>query len=171
MALPYIGIDSFSGYGTGGLGPGLRLGALLGGVVFPRLSLNGELTVDVMNPRTGLDASESMLQFTISPLIHMRASSAEVVFGPKVGPWRLSGQSSDGIVTTDVDEQGWTVGANAGVFFAVGGGGRSLGMLLSAATLVATRFCETFSGNHSQSCSGSVYGDVSVLAFTFAALF
>jgi len=134
-------------------------------------SVNGEVTVDVMNPNTpGVDASEWMADFTFSPLFHARASSAEVVIGPKLGIWTLSAHGSDGIETVDGDERGWTFGANAGVLFAVGGGGTSVGMLLSLANLQPSRVCSTVSG-YPQQCTSNISGDVNVLAFTFAALF
>jgi hypothetical protein len=53
LALPYVGINSFSGEGTSGIDPGLRLGALLGGRVSEIFSANGEITFDVMNPDRG----------------------------------------------------------------------------------------------------------------------
>ena len=171
LALPYVGIHSFSGDGTSGLDPGLRLGAFLGGVVSEIFSANGEVTIDVMNPRTpGFDSSEWMAHFTFSPLFHARANSAEVVIGPKLGLWTLSAHGSDGIETIDVAEQGWTIGGNVGVFFAVGGGGTSLGMLLSVANLQISHACVTRTG-YGEQCSNDVNGDVNVLAFTFAALF
>ena len=171
LALPYIGIHSFSGDGTNGLDPGLRLGAFLGGYVTDSFSANGEVTIDVMNPRSaGVDSSEWMADFTFSPLFHVRSGSAEIVLGPKLGLWTLSAHASDGIESIDVAEQGWTIGGNVGVFFAVGGGRTSLGMLMSLANLQISHACVTTTG-YGQRCSSDVNGDVNVLAFTFAALF
>jgi hypothetical protein len=171
LALPYAGIHSFSGSGTNGLDPGLRLGAILGGAVSEIFSVNGEATIDVMNPSSaGADASEDMATLAFSPLFHARSGSAEIVIGPKLGLWALSGHASNGITTVDVDEQGWTIGGNAGVFFPVGTGTASLGMLLSFANLQVSHFCATVTG-YGEMCSSDVSGDVNVLGMTFAALF
>ena len=171
MALPYIGMNSFSGDGTSRLDPGLRLGAFLGGYATEVFSVNGEVTLDVMNPNTpGVDSSEWMADFTFSPLFHARSNSAEFVIGPKLGIWTLSAHGSDGIETVDVDERGWTFGANAGAFFPVGSGATSLGMLVSWANLQPSHVCATVSG-YGEQCTSNISGDVNVFAFTFAVLF
>jgi hypothetical protein len=170
LALPYIGINSFSGTGTAGLDPGLRLGALLGGSVSGIFSANGEITVDIMNPNApGVDVSEAMVHLTFSPLFHARTPSAEFVIGPKLGIWGLSGHGTDGVITEDITESGWTFGANVGAFFPVGGGSISLGMLLSYANLQVSEVCRTVNG-YPEMCFSNVTGDGNVLGLTFALL-
>src|SRR5215831_4852908 len=96
LALPYIGVNSFSGSGTSSLDPGLRFGSFLGGFVTPTFSVDGEATMDIMNPNTpGIESSEWMAHFTFSPLFHARGPSAEFVIGPKLGLWTLSAHASD----------------------------------------------------------------------------
>jgi hypothetical protein len=171
LVLPYIGINSFFGNGTDNLDPGLRLGTILGGSVSGVFSANGEITVDVMNPSSpGVDASEAMVHLTFSPLFHVRTPGAEIVIGPKLGIWALSGHATDGITTADVSEEGWTIGGNVGAFFPVGSGATSLGMFLSYANLQVTRVCASISG-YPEMCSSDVSGDGNVLGLTFAALF
>ena len=171
LALPYVGINSFSGEGTTGLDPGLRLGAILGGRVSDIFSANGELTIDIMNPDVpeGTSVSEAMVHMTFSPLFHARTTNAEIVLGPKLGLWALSGHASTYGASVDFEQQGWTIGGNAGVFFPVGGGTTSLGMLLSYANLQLTRSCAT-TGVYGQQCS-EADGSADVFGLTFAALF
>jgi hypothetical protein len=172
LALPYIGINSFFGSGTDGLDPGLRLGAILGGSVSPIFSANGEISIDVMNPNSGpgVDASEVMVHLTFSPLFHARTPGAEIVIGPKLGIWALSAHASNGLMTVDVTENGWTIGGNVGAFFPVGTGSASLGMFLSYANLQLSEACATISG-YGETCASDVSGDANVFALTFAALF
>ena len=83
---------------------------------------------------------------TFSPLFHAATASSDIVIGPRLGAWTLTSHASTGGVTTEVAEQGWTVGANAGVFFPVGPGSAALGMLFSFANLHVTRACQSVSG-------------------------
>ena len=83
---------------------------------------------------------------TFSPLFHA-ATPLRLVIGPKLG---ASGEydgsrSSCGGVIDQVEEQGWTIGANVGVFFP-SGTADSLGMLFSFANMQITRACRTVSG-------------------------
>lgn len=165
QAVPYLGLHSFSGEGTSGADPGLRLGAILGGRVFETLSANGEITIDVMN-YDARSESGAMVQMTFSPLYHMGSPAAEIVIGPKLGAWAMSRHASDSGLSAAVEEQGWTVGVNAGVFFPVGQGTSSLGMLFSLASLQVTH-CNSATG---EMCPNIADGDLSVSSLTFAAL-
>jgi hypothetical protein len=171
LALPYIGINSFSGSGLDSLDPGLRLGALLGGSVSGIFSANGEITIDVMNPNApGVDVTEAMVHLTFSPLFHARTPAAEFVIGPKLGIWGLSAHATDGFTTADISQNGWTIGANLGAFFPVANGSASLGMLVSFANLQLLETCLTVSG-YPEMCSDNANADANVLGLTFAALF
>jgi hypothetical protein len=164
-------VHSLSGDDTSATDPGLRLGAILGGRATEVVSANGELTVDVFNFETsaGGSASGSMFQMTLSPLFHAARANADIVIGPKLGVWALSSRASAGGVSTSVEERGWTLGANAGVFFPVGQGSTALGMLFSFANLQVTRACQSVSGSAEQ-CSGDVDGDFNIFSLTFAAM-
>jgi hypothetical protein len=163
----YAGAHALRGDAIGATDPGLRLGAILGGRASEVVSANGEITVDILNFDGG--ASGSMVQMTFSPLFHATTASADVVVGPKLGAWALSSQASAGGVSANVDQQGWTFGANAGVFLPVGQGSTALGMLLSIANLQVTRACQSVSGSADQ-CSGDVDGDFNVFSLTLAAM-
>lgn len=167
----YAGVHSLSGDGTSATHPGLRLGAILGGRATEVVSANGEITVDVFNFDTGdgNSASGSMFQMTFSPLFHAATARADIVIGPKLGAWALTSHASAGGVSAGVEEEGWTFGANAGVFLPVGQGSSALGMLFSVASLQVTRACRSVSGSGEQ-CSDDVDSDFSIFSLTFAAM-
>jgi hypothetical protein len=90
-----------------------------------RISINGEVAVDVVNvsQRASDLSSESILQISVAPLVHLPVGSSVLVAGPKVGikrSWssgsaRLQGMTFD----VDVDSFGWLVGANLGGFVGI----------------------------------------------------
>jgi hypothetical protein len=163
----YAGTHSFSGDRTNATEPGLRLGAILGGRATEVVSANGELTIDILN--FDPDASGTMVQMTLSPLFHAATASADIVIGPRLGAWALTSHASAGGVSTNIEEEGWTLGANAGVFFPVGRGSTALGVLFSVATLQVTRACRSISGS-GELCSGDVDRDFNLFSLTFAAM-
>lgn len=82
---------------------GVRLGAIVGGFVTPRVSLNGQLAFDTSH--TGAHKS-GMLAF--APLVHVTSRGPYV--GPLLGLWHLRRSDVARVAT------GWTVGVNAGGF-------------------------------------------------------
>jgi hypothetical protein len=141
LLLGYIGVNLFPGKGAldsqtsgvnVGVGPGLRVGGLVGFYATPRFSVNGELSVDFVNTddpggywRTG----GRRTAVAISPLFHLAASASsavEVAVGPKLGlRWMsISSQSSEVF-----SSNGTLLGLNAGVF--ARGGAVMIGGLIS----------------------------------------
>jgi hypothetical protein len=113
------------------------------------------------------------MHLTLSPLFHVTAAvPVTLVLGPKLGVWFNWVHASDGYSSVDLNEHGWTFGANAGLFFPVGSGTTELGMLLSYANIRATQTCITATGYGTKvhDCSEES-GDANVLGMTFAALF
>jgi len=167
----YAGVHALSGDGMTATEPGLRLGALLGGRATDIVSANGEITVDVFNFDTSIAGSRSgsMLQMTFSPLFHAATASADIVLGPKLGAWALSTRGSAAGTSTSVEAEGWTLGANVGVFFPVGQGSTALGLLFSFADLHVSDACRTVTGA-AQQCAGVMDGDFNILSLTFAAM-
>jgi hypothetical protein len=167
----YAGVHALSGDRTNATEPGLRLGAILGGRATDVVSANGEITVDVFNFDTSVagSMSGSMLQMTVSPLFHAATATADIVVGPKLGAWALSSRGSAGAASTSVEEEGWTLGANVGVFFPVGQGSTALGLLFSYANLQVTRTCRSVS-DATQRCAGVVDGDFNIFSLTLAAM-
>ena len=164
----YAGMHSLSEQGTD---VGLRLGAILGGRATEFLSANGEITVDILNfdVPSGVSASGAIFQMTLSPLFHATSASADIAIGPKLGAWALSSHASGSGFSADVEEQGWTLGANLGVFFSVGQGSTALGFLFSYANLQITRTYQSLSG-YGKQYSNDVNGDTNIFSLTFTTI-
>lgn len=140
LLMGFVGVNVFAGKGilddSAGLslsvGPGLRLGGLIGAHLTPWISVNGELTVDFMNTDdmygTWVTGGRRFV-LAASPLVHLSASSSgniEVALGPKLGMRYLSMTSHS---PATFSAKGYLVGLNAGVF--VRGGTVMLGGLFS----------------------------------------
>jgi hypothetical protein len=102
---------------------GVRAGTFLGYRVLRFLSLNAEMTIDLLHvngpDNPGHHASEAIVDFTLSPLVHFEPGHSVVVIGPRLGAFR--GNSSAGY---DGNEEayhgsGWSYGMTLGVFFPV----------------------------------------------------
>ena len=167
----YTGVHSLSGNAHERHGPGPAARRNSGGRATELVSANGEITIDILNFDTGAGTSASggMIQMTLSPLFHAATASSDIVIGPKLGAWTLTSHASAGGVSTRVAQQGWAVGANAGVFFPVGHGSAALGMLFSFANLHVISACQSVGGLGEQ-CSGDMNGDLNIFSLTFAAM-
>jgi hypothetical protein len=133
LLLGYVGANMFVGKGilddsaaavSLSVGPGLRLGGLVGGHVTPWISVNGELTVDFMNtddPYGYWVTGGRRFVLSLSPLVHLAANSSgsvEAVIGPKLGMRFLSMTSHS---SETFSARGYMVGLNGGVFVRAGG--------------------------------------------------
>ena len=122
LVMPYIGVATLIGSRSpppvGGASEsydtGFRMGSLLGWRPSSHFSINGEFTVDFLNPPKGVFLDVT-LDLSFSPLFHLSIGKLEIVVGPKVG-------FSDEIQTWTVNDQsynssysGLMFGANAGV--------------------------------------------------------
>jgi hypothetical protein len=178
LVLPFVGLHSFQDSNDQGLDAGLRVGSFLGGYVNNNWSLNALAELDVFNPNhnatnSGIDLSGQMLGVTFNPLLHVGNVKAEFVVGPKLGGWirwdHASGTNSITGVSGSADgtAEGWTIGANMGVFIAAS---RSVlaGALMSLEVRDILHDCATGTvhGVTSSSCSSS--GDsATILGFAF----
>jgi hypothetical protein len=141
LLMGYIGVNAFPGKGAldsqasgvlVGVGPGLRVGGLVGFYATPRFSVNGELGFDFVNtddPVGYWKTGGRRTAVAISPLFHLAAnasSAVEVAVGPKLGlRWMsMSSQSSEVF-----SSNGTLLGLNAGVF--ARGGAVMIGGLIS----------------------------------------
>jgi hypothetical protein len=118
-----MGLHSFQGDNAKNLGPGLRLGALIGGHFADSLSGSIELTVDSLNFEnmpSGAAASGMEVNVLLAPLFHMPVASAQMVLGPKGGYFHGSSSASYTLGprtnTVSISANGWVAGAHAGVF-------------------------------------------------------
>jgi hypothetical protein len=141
LLLGYIGVNAFPGKGgldsqvtgvTVGVDPGLRVGGLVGFYATPRFSVNGELSVDIINTDDAFGywkTGGTRTAVAISPLFHLAASASsavEVAVGPKLGLRWMSISSQSAEVFSS---NGTLFGLNAGVF--ARGGAVMVGGLIS----------------------------------------
>jgi hypothetical protein len=172
LKIAYLGVTVPVGQSSNYENPGLRFGTILGGRLSPQLSLNGELTLDLDNPKNqgGSDFTEIELDVAFSPLFHVPTGNLELVFGPKLG---INIDSASGTFAGGKAEStatGWVTGINAG-FFATLSGSTSIGGLVSFVSRKTTEVCSTVSGS-SEQCTTSISGpSYKVLGFTGAILF
>jgi hypothetical protein len=174
LAMPFLGINSYQGDKGANLGPGFRLGTLLGGRINEMFSINGELTFDFANPENvpaGVDVTMLDLVLTVSPLYHFIAGNIEVVVGPKFGGHSFTQQQNDtGLGDSKRTWNGYVIGLNGGVFAAVSRG-MSLGGLLSLESRTAHEYCFTDPGFAEQCTTNNTGSSFRVLGFMAALLF
>jgi hypothetical protein len=172
LLLGYVGMNVFAGKGilddsaaavSLSVGPGLRLGGLVGMHVTPWISVNGEFTVDFMNTDDQYGywvTGGRRFVLALSPLVHLAASSSgsvEAAIGPKLGMRFLSMTSHSSEVFS---ARGYMVGLNAGVF--VRGGTVMLGGLVSFELSRTSQACRD--QNYSEG-SGTCGTDTSSVPF------
>jgi len=126
LLMPYLGVNVPVGDTSNGMSTGLRLGGLMGAMVGPFVSLNGELTIDILNPDTpsGMSVTEVEADLAFSPLFHLSLPGLELVAGPKIGFFALSGSvsySSSTYSDTTYSGSGVAYGFNTGVFIPIVG--------------------------------------------------
>jgi hypothetical protein len=93
--IPNLGLNLPVGTLDRSYSAGLRVGALVGWHLSPRVSINGELTLDLMDAdkdSSFVAAHEYYLDFALSPLFHFR--SGAIVVGPQLG-WFVNSRSQD----------------------------------------------------------------------------
>jgi hypothetical protein len=165
--MPYLGLNIPVGDSGDGMDPGLRLGGILGGHVIPELSLNGELAIDILNPKNGSDVTAVMADVMFSPLFHFGAPQIEVIVGPRLGVFGYSVSQSGS--SSSFSASGLSYGFNLGVAFPVGN--VAIGGLLAYTGRHATEVCYT-SSSGSESCSSDISGDdIKSVALTGVVMF
>ena len=174
LCLPYVGFnlpvpDSANAYSVG-----FRAGALLGYHLLPFLSINSELTIDLLNVNgpnsTGYNANEAVIDLTVSPLIHFELGQSMVVIGPKLGLFR--GNSTAGYESNEeaYHGSGLAYGLSLGVFFPVSP--IALGVLLNYAGHSWRSLCESDSQTRQLDvCNTPTRSRLHILGLTAAMLF
>jgi hypothetical protein len=141
-------------------GPAPHLGGLLGFYVGSHVSINGEFSIDVLNPSGSGTTDEALLGLSFSPLIHFGSPSVEFAIGPRLGYfWHAGSDSSN----TDFSESGLLYGLNVGAFL-FPFRGLSFGGLLSLSTHSAQKVCQN------NVCGEGTGHTPFVLAFTVAVI-
>jgi hypothetical protein len=130
LFLPYVGSGSLVGADSDRYSTGLRVGALLGGHMGSLISINGELSVDIMSPNTGsypdlklypgLKITERFFDLTLSPLVHFGVPHVEFVAGPKIGAFAWTVSTTYPAESADFSGFGLVYGLAAGAFFPIG---------------------------------------------------
>jgi len=185
LFVPSFGLNLPVGILDESYSAGFHVGALAGWHLTDRLSLNGEIALDLMdadNDGSMLKPREYYLDALFSPLVHLR--SGDVVVGPKIG-WFINRRTESASSTTSMEclyltgtrsgcgnqdaptvvphsGQGFLVGVNAAGFVPVGK--LRLGLWASG----------TFGRFVTASCGGSScaseLGNVVTLSLALAAL-
>jgi len=177
LAMPYLGVATQTGELGARYSSGAIFGALVGGRVNRFLSLNGELRIDALDFRnvpSSQSASGTELDIGFSPLFHGQFATGEFVLGPKLAFFThqesYTGFDINNFYTEyHEDWTGWSVGLNAGVFFAVSRF-MSLGGMVSYTYRMPTEQCMRMEFGSDQ-CTTGDYPSINVLGFHAAALF
>ncbi|HEY8925966.1 MAG TPA: hypothetical protein VIU64_16390, partial [Polyangia bacterium] len=175
LATPYLGISSFLGESpaAGRRAVGARAGAILGFRLHPAFSLNGELSVDMLNFRdvpSGQKMGGGAFALSASPLFHVLGPTVELVLGPRVGVWAEGISRKVNGVETTFSASGFLMGLNAGLFFPV----RrclSVGGLITLDRRLFGRTC-TKTADGTDDCTGdNLPKPLTNLTFNFAMMF
>jgi hypothetical protein len=121
--MPYLGLNVPVGDTSKVISTGLRLGGIFGFNVGQFLSLNGELTIDILNVDSamGVSTTAAEVDFTFSPFFHFNVPGIEFVVGPKLGFFGMSStMSQSGSQDSTFSGSGLAYGFNAGVFIPLG---------------------------------------------------
>jgi hypothetical protein len=126
LFMPYLGLNFPVGDTSDGLSTGFRLGGFMGGMAGPFLSLNGELTLDILNPKntpSGMSITALEFDFAFSPFFHLSLPMLEIVVGPKLGLFvygETVSYSSGNYSDSSYSGSGAVLGLNSGAFIPIG---------------------------------------------------
>ena len=169
--MPYFGLNSVVGSGSDGYSAGYHLGGVLGGHIGPVFSLNGEMALDIMSPKSGgpdADGSQVYFDFDLTPLVHFGIPYLEFVMGGKLGVFAYAGSSrASGQYQskTDYTGSGLAYGFTAGVFIPVGR--VALGTLFN---FTGHSFSDSSCTSGSSGTCGSSSSDFKFITFSVALL-
>jgi hypothetical protein len=173
LALPYLGIETHRGSTGNNDGVGFVLGVLLGGRLNEHISLNGEFTIDVLNPKnvpSGEDVTAVEVDIAFSPLFHLPLGNGELVVGPKLGIMAGAETDTSGGAQASARIDGYTAGLNLGAFFPINPS-VSLGGLLNLELRKPGEECSTFPGESEVCDSTSSFPSQKIIAFNLGFLF
>jgi hypothetical protein len=172
--MPYIGVNVPVGDTAKGDSTSLRLGGIFGVNVGQFLSLNGELTIDILSLDTapGESSSGAVIDFAFSPFFHFNIPGLEFVVGPKLGFFASSSTySQSGSPDSTYSGSGLAYGFNAGVFIPLGR--IAIGGLFNFTGRSYSSYCQTDSLTYYSQVCGDVSGgpDDKFLGFTGALMY
>jgi hypothetical protein len=145
LAMVFLGVNSFAGSTGQNKDVGFRLGTIMGGRVNESFSINGEFTVDVLDPKNSpnVDVTAFEVDLALSPLFHVETGNVELVIGPKLGFMIYELDDSGGSPLSKGN--GYVYGLNAGAFASVSRS-VSIGGLISFAGRKFTQFQDCLDG-------------------------
>jgi hypothetical protein len=174
LVIPFFGFHAVEGIAAGDYDAGARGGLLVGVHASPIVSLNVELAMNFLSPKSMvspiLRTSSSGHDFTaaFSPLFHVSNGIGEFVIGPKLGMWSSSiDTSSPGTDTVNKSQSGWAFGFNAGGFAGVTDAA-ALGAIISYQMTYISQTCAILNNGTDCTQPGSA---PQFLSFNLAALF
>jgi hypothetical protein len=121
LVMPYVGFATPVGSASNSYDSGMRIGSLLGWHLNRRLSVNVELTLDILNPKgfpSGI--SDSTLDSSFVPLVHLPIGRLEILLGPKIGFFQETLSYTSNSVSYSDSYNGFLFGANLGVLAGLG---------------------------------------------------
>jgi hypothetical protein len=173
LFMPFAGVHTAQGIAADDYDAGARFGALVGVHATPILSLNVELAMDLLSPKTdaatdrGVDVSGRDFTVAFSPLFHASAGIGEFVVGPKLGYWSSGIDSkAPGFTTQQASQAGWAFGFNMGAFAGMTDAA-AIGALVSYQMTYLSQTCVR---DTAQDCTISVAAP-QILSFNIAAIF
>jgi len=174
LAMPFIGIHTVQGIASEDYDVGGRGGLLLGVRLNPKVSLNVEAAVDVLNVQSG-DRTTSVkghdLTLAFSPLFHAGGRAAQLVVGPKLGFWSDNFTVTSGSNVARASQSGWAYGLNVGAFTAVNEY-VEVGLLISYQFIAAVQACTHGPASTDRMCTTTSDAfPPEILGLTGAALF
>jgi len=159
LAIPYLGFEQHEGSTGDNFGVGFIMGGILGGRINPQFSINGELRIDILNPKNtgGDDVTAVEVDIAFSPLFHVPFQQGEFVVGPKLGAYGFSfSDMVGGVEANKGNASGYAAGFNTGVFFNISPT-VALGGMLSFTLRQPTKECSTPYG-YAETCGTSLPG-------------
>ena len=168
LVLVYAGVNIPVGAGSNDYSAGFNVGGLVGGHISRDLSLNGEVSISFLNYDYAASFdSESLADFTFSPLFHFGEGNLEFAVGPKLGfySWRM-GYDDGYYAYDDYSAHGLVFGVNAALLFQVTRT-FSVGGLLSVYGHHATSECYLFP-NGDEVCGDPTYKQPNLTTLNFA---
>jgi hypothetical protein len=168
LAMPFVGVQIPTGDLGDAFDAGLRLGTLLGGHVGSMLSLNGEINIDVLNPKGSGDVTAVAVDMFFSPLLHLGTEAFEAFIGPRIGFSGIVISSKSGSTTTDLTYTGIGYGINAGIGIPLGK--LAIGGMFSYTGRSPSEVCVKRTG-YSESCGDWNGDDLHSVAFSGFVLF
>ena len=142
LLLPFVGANLPLGDPFAGFDLGFRAGGVGGFHVLSYLSINGECSVDFLNPNNvemGSNLHARVADFALSPFFHIALDRGEIVMGPRIGAFTASSSlvRYDGVTNREESARGLAYGFNLGVLGGIGD--IAVGAMVGYTTRHATR--------------------------------